>query len=69
MQSLKPYRGYSGSVEYSHVNSIYHGRILDIGDLVNYQAESFSELQKEFQMAVDEYIECRKELHRNEIGT
>lgn len=61
MELLK-YQGYSGSVEVSMEDDCLHGKILFIADLVTYEAETLSGLKREFQEAVDDYIEMCKEV-------
>ena len=39
---------------------VCRGKILFISDLVTYEAQSPVELQKEFELAVDDYIETSK---------
>ena len=55
------YRGFTGSIEYSEADNVYHGRILsdalsDIKDLVTYEADSISELNCAFIGVVDDYV-------------
>lgn len=55
------YRGFTGSIEYSEADNVYHGRILsdafsDIKDLVTYEADSISELNCAFIQVVDDYV-------------
>ena len=49
------YRGFTGSVEYSEEDEVFHGKLLDIRDLVTYEADSISELNSEFIDAVEDY--------------
>ncbi|WP_207422758.1 type II toxin-antitoxin system HicB family antitoxin [Desertivirga brevis] len=56
------YKGYIGVVEYSNEDSIFHGKILDIEDLVTFEAESLAETEKLFEDTVDDYLETCKEL-------
>lgn len=58
------YRGYIGSIEYSSEDHVYHGSLLGIRDLVNYDGTSIEELYKYYQEAVDDYIELKKELEK-----
>ncbi len=53
------HRGYTGSVEYSDEDKVYFGKILNIKDLVSYEAETPSKLKIEFEDAVDDYISYR----------
>lgn len=50
------YRGFIGSVEYSEEGNVFHGKLLDIKDLVAYEADSISELNSEFISVVDDYV-------------
>ena len=50
-------RGYKGSVNYSVDSQCWYGKIVDISDLVTYEADSYEELVEEFKDAVLEYID------------
>lgn len=56
MTTLK-YKDYEGSAELDTERMMYRGKILFIDDLVTYQATTPQDLQKEFEAAVDDYIE------------
>ena len=56
------YKGYSTVIEYSAEDQVLHGKIEGIDDLVNFSSENASEIEKEFQNAVDEYLELCKEI-------
>lgn len=53
---IMEYKGYEGSQEFSKTDNVYFGRILYIDDLVNYEAETKEDLKKEFELAVEGYI-------------
>lgn len=55
------YKGYQGSVKVSVEDNCLHGKIEFISDLVNYEAETVDQLEKEFRLAVDSYLETCKE--------
>ena len=59
---FKEYKGYVGSIEYSVEDSIHYGKLLNIKDLVNYEADNIIDLEKQFHEAVDDYIEFKKEV-------
>lgn len=63
MEILK-YKDYEGTAELDMARCVCRGKILFISDLVTYEAALPSELQKEFEAAVDDYIETCKELDR-----
>lgn len=50
------YKGFVGSAEVSIEDNCLHGKILFINDLVTYEADTVHELTKNFEEAVDDYI-------------
>lgn len=56
MEILK-YKGYEGTAELDMSRKICRGKILFIKDLVTYESCSPADLQKEFESAVDDYLE------------
>ncbi|EKD41112.1 MAG: HicB family protein [uncultured bacterium] len=55
------YKGFLGSVEVEFgEQNIMHGKLLFVNDLVTYEAENPTDLQKAFQDAVEDYIETCK---------
>lgn len=63
MNILK-YKDYEGSAEIDMDRGVCLGKILFIDDLVTYEATSPSELQAEFQAAVDDYVQTCADLGR-----
>lgn len=63
MDILK-YKGYEGTTELDMERGICRGKILLINDLITYESESPRELEKEFQLAVDDYLQTCQELGR-----
>lgn len=61
METIK-YKGFVGSVEVSLKDDCLHGKIRFINDLVTYEADSLEKIKKEFEGAVNDYIETCKEL-------
>ncbi len=51
------YRGYFGSYEVCFEDNVLHGKIEFINDLVTFEAESPEDLKREFEAAVDDYLE------------
>jgi predicted HicB family RNase H-like nuclease len=51
------YKDYEGTAELDMARGVCRGKILFINDLVTYEAALPSKLQKEFEAAVDDYIE------------
>ncbi|MBI5140591.1 MAG: type II toxin-antitoxin system HicB family antitoxin [Nitrospirae bacterium] len=56
MDILK-YKEYEGTAELDMTRRICRGKLLFIDDLVTYEAASPTELQMEFEAAVDDYVE------------
>lgn len=56
------YKGYVGSIEYSSEDGVYHGKLLDIEDFINYEGNTVEELYQRYQESVDDYIEFKKEV-------
>ena len=50
-------RGYKGTINYSVEDSIWYGKLVDIKDLVLYEADTYEELVEEFKDAVLEYMD------------
>src|SRR5271169_3182968 len=59
MKTLE-YNGYKGSIKWNEYIKRYYGSILDVEDTFPYGGGSLEELEKDFQLIVDNYIEFRK---------
>ena len=64
MASTIEYKDYIGSVEYSHEDRCFFGKIELIDDLITFEATNVDELENNFKNAVDEYILTCKQLNR-----
>ena len=51
------YKGYTGSVEYSGEDAVFHGRVLGVGAMISFEGDSVSSITKDFRSAVDEYLQ------------
>lgn len=51
------YKGFEGTTEVDVSGKTLRGKILFIGDLITYKADTVAELQNEFEASVDDYIE------------
>ena len=51
------YKGYLGTKEFSQEVSCYFGKLLGIKDLVLYEGETEEALYKDFQDAIESYID------------
>lgn len=56
MDILK-YKDYEGTTELDMIRGVCRGKVLFIDDLVTYESASPADLQKEFEAAVDDYLE------------
>lgn len=63
MDILK-YKDYEGTAELDMGRAVCRGKILFIDDLVTYEASTPAELQKEFEAAVDDYLDTCLNLNR-----
>ena len=57
MENRMEHKGYYSRIEYSAIDNVFHGRILDIADIVSFEGNSVDELEKNFVETVDDYIE------------
>ena len=57
MSDLLEYKGYYGTVEFSADDNILYGKVIGINGLISYEGDNVKNLKKDFEEAVDEYIE------------
>jgi predicted HicB family RNase H-like nuclease len=57
MSDLFEYKGYSGTIEYSDADEVLFGKVLGISGLISYEGDSLRNLRKDFEGAVDDYLE------------
>ncbi len=62
MSNVLKYKGYYAVVQYSVDDEVLYGKIEGINDLVSFESDSLSEVKKEFENAVDDYIEYCSEI-------
>ena len=61
------YKGYTARVEYDERDNIFVGRILGIRTLISFHGETVSQLRREFESAVKDYLaECKERSVRPE---
>lgn len=59
------YKGYEAVVSYDEEAKIFSGEVVNTKDIITFQGESVSELEKAFHDSVDDYLEfCES---RNEL--
>jgi predicted HicB family RNase H-like nuclease len=54
--TMRAYKGYAGSIEYSTDDKCFHGRVQGLRDVINYEADTVEELEKAFHDSVDDYL-------------
>ena len=55
------YKNYTGSVEISGEDGVFHGKVIGIKALISFEGETVSAIIDDFHDAVDEYLEfCTK---------
>ncbi len=64
MSNIIEYKNYIGSVEYSHEDKCFFGKLEMIDDLVTFEATSVDELEANFKHSVDDYIDTCSALNR-----
>ncbi|MDE6956816.1 MAG: type II toxin-antitoxin system HicB family antitoxin [Lachnospiraceae bacterium] len=62
MKSILEYKGYCAKIQYSADDGVLFGKIEGINDLVNFESENAKEIEREFQGAVDDYLEFCEEI-------
>lgn len=63
MEIMK-YKDFEGTAELDTELGICHGRILFITDLITYESDSPRDIKRQFELAVDDYIETCESLGR-----
>ena len=51
------YKGYFAKVEFDDDNNIFHGEIINLRDVITFEGETVTELNKAFHDSVDDYLE------------
>jgi len=55
------YNGFSARIDYDDEDQIFFGRLVGIGDVISFHADTVAELRAAFEETVDDYVEtCRK---------
>lgn len=54
------YKGYLAQIDTDEENNGFHGRVINISDVVNFKGKSMAELKKEFARSMEIYFDyCR----------
>ena len=60
------YKGYEGTYEFSKEDNVYWGKISNTDDLVLFEGNDLSELYQSFKDAVNDYINLKKEIGKEQ---
>lgn len=62
MNNTIEYKGYIGSIEFSEIDGVFHGKIQGIRALISYEGTTAQELVNDFHASVDDYLAlCEEE--------
>ena len=65
MRNMMKYKDFYASVNYEDTTSTFWGKIEGIEDVISFEANTVEKLKKEFEEAVEEYLEECKKLGKN----
>lgn len=54
---MRPYKGYTGTIEFDEDDVVFHGRVIGIRDIVTYEATSAESLLQAFRDSVDDFLQ------------
>lgn len=54
---MRPYKGFTGTIEFDQDDRVFHGRVVGIRDIVTYEADNADDLVQAFQDSVDDFLE------------
>ena len=55
------YKGYIGKVEFDDEANVFHGEVINLRDVITFEADTVTKLQKAFRDSVADYLEfCAK---------
>ncbi len=58
---MMKYKGYLGKVTYDADAKIFHGEVLGLKDVINFQGTTVVELEKAFKDSIEDYVAWCKE--------
>jgi predicted HicB family RNase H-like nuclease len=54
---MMEYKGYFAKVEFDDGNNIFHGEVINLRDVITFEGETVTDLEKAFHDSVDDYLE------------
>ncbi len=55
------YKKYHAKIEYDDDDKVFHGRVVGIKDVINFEGDCVEELLKAFKESIEDYLEFCKE--------
>jgi predicted RNase H-like HicB family nuclease len=68
MSKLLSYKGYKGTCDASIEDRCLHGKVLFINGLISYEGQTVDELEENFKLAIDDYLEDCVNLAKSRTG-
>jgi predicted HicB family RNase H-like nuclease len=56
MSGYLHYKDYTGSIEFSEEDAVFHGKVIGIKALISFEGDSVDVITADFHAAVDEYL-------------
>ena len=61
MSTELQYKGYTGTVEWSDPDNVWHGRLVGVRGIISYEGDDQKQLEERFREAVEDYLDfCRE---------
>ena len=58
---MMEYKGYQAKYEYDDEEGGFHGRVVNIDDMICFDADTLEQLDKEFRFSIEDYLaSCRE---------
>ena len=69
MNNILKYKNYYTTINYSSEDNVLYGKIEGIDDLITFESDNTSEIEKEFHKAVDDYLSYCEEIGKEPSKT
>ena len=60
--NILTYKGYVGEISFDKDAKVFYGRVINTRDTITFQSDDAKNLEKEFQVSVDTYLDFCQEL-------
>jgi predicted HicB family RNase H-like nuclease len=60
--NILAYKGYFGEVSFDNDAKVFYGRVINTRDTITFQSDNAKQLEEEFQVSVDTYLDFCKDL-------